>query len=127
MTSVTPAVIPIYSTRGDVEGFLVYPLLYNRMGDWIGFVQPNREVYSVLGYYAGELSADKRILRKRSMDEVKDRIKPPPAPSGRLRIPASLPLPPMMRELPHSMIDVFEDMPELLHPLGSGEMQQDLD
>jgi len=127
MTSQTPAMIPIYSTRGDVEAFLVYPHLYNRNGDWVGFVQPNREVYSVLGYYIGELSNDKRILRKRSMDEVKERIKPPPAPPGRLRSPATLPLSPMMRELPHSMIDVLEDMPELLHPVGSGELQEDLD
>jgi hypothetical protein len=126
MTSVTPAIIPIYSTRGDVEGFLVYPHLYNRQGEWIGFVQPNREVYSVLGYYIGELSPDKRILRKRSMDDEKARLKPPPAPS-RLRAPSTLPLPPMMRELPHSMVDVFEDMPELLHTMDAGEFQQDLD
>lgn len=127
MTSQTPAIIPIYSTRGDVEAFLVYPHLYNRTGDWVGFVQPNREVYSVLGYYVGELSNDKRILRKRSMDETKERIKPPPAPSNRLRSPATTPLPPMMAELPHSVIDIFEDMPELLHALGSGELQEDLD
>ena len=127
MTSQTPAIIPIYSTRGDVEALLVYPHLYSRSGDWIGFVQPNRDVYSVMGYYVGELSDDKRILRKRSMDEVKERLKPPPAPFGRLRSPATLPLPPMMRELPHSMIDVLEDMPELLHAVGSGELQEDLD
>lgn len=127
MTSQTPAMIPIYSTRGDVETFLVYPHLYNRSGDWVGFVQPNREVYSVMGYYIGELSNDKRILRKRSMDETKSRIKPPPAPAGRLISPATLPLPPMMRELPYSMIDVLEELPELLHTVGSGELQEDLD
>jgi hypothetical protein len=127
MTSRTPAIIYIFSTRGDVEAFLVYPYLYNRQGEWIGFVQPNREVFSVLGYYVGELSDDKRILRKRSMDETRERIKPPPAPASRLRTPASMPLPPMMRELPHSMIDVFEDMPERLHTLDAGELKEDLD
>jgi len=127
MTSQTPAIIPIYTTRGDVEAFLVYPHLYNRLGEWVGFVQPNREVYSVLGYYVGELSNDKRILRKRSMDETKDRVKPPPAPAHRLISPATTPLPPMMAELPHSVIDILEGMPELLHPLGSGELQEDLD
>ena len=127
MTSMTPAIIPIYSTRGDVEIFLVYPYLYNRQGEWVGFVQPNRDIYSVMGYYVGELSDDKRILRKRAMDEEKPRIKPPPAPASRMRSPATLPLPPMMRELPHSIIDVLEDMPERLHTLDSGELKQDLD
>ena len=127
MTTPTPAIIPIYTTRGDAEAFLVYPYLYNRLGEWVGFVQPNREVYSVLGYYIGELSNDKRIVRKRALDEVKDRLKPPPAPPTRLRLPATIPLPPMMAELPHSMIDVLEDMPERLHALGGGEQQEDLD
>lgn len=127
MTTLTPAIIPIYTTRGDAEAFLVYPYLYNRQGEWVGFVQPNREVYSVLGYYIGELSNDKRIVCKRALDEAKNRLKPPPAPSTGLRLPATIPLPPMMSELPHSMIDVLEDMPERLHPLGSGEQQEDLD
>lgn len=126
MTTPTPAIIPIYTTRGDVEAFLVYPHLYNRQGEWVGFVQPNREVYSVLGYYVGELSPDKRILCKRALDEEKPRLPPPNAPA-RLRTPASIPLPPMMRELPHSIIDVLEDMPEKLHTKDSGEFTQDLD
>lgn len=127
MTSLTPATIPIYSTRGDVEALLIYPYIYSRQGEWIGFVLPNRDVYSLLGYYVGELSNDKRILRKRSMDETKPRVKLPPAPATRMNSPATLPLPPMMRELPHSMIDVFEEMPELLHTRDSGELKQDLD
>ncbi len=126
MTPPTPTVIPLYTTRGDVEAFLVYPYIYNRQGEWIGFAQPNREIYSVLGYYVGELSPDKRILRKRAIDEEKPRQLPPPAPA-RLRAPSGLPLPPMMRELPHSTIDILEDLPELLHTKDSGEFTQDLD
>jgi hypothetical protein len=36
---------PIYNTRGDAEAFLAYPYLFNRNGDWIGFVTPKREVF----------------------------------------------------------------------------------
>ena len=49
-------IIPIYSSRGEVEAFLVFPYLYNRGGEWIGWVTPNREVYSVMGYYVGVLT-----------------------------------------------------------------------
>ncbi|MDX9991747.1 MAG: hypothetical protein RBS68_06810 [Anaerolineales bacterium] len=127
MNSQTPAIIPIYSTRGDVECLLIYPYLYNRQGEWVGFVQPNRDVYSVIGYYVGEFSDDKRILRKRALDDDKARLKPPCPPPGRPRFPATFPLPPMMRELSHSTIDVLEEMPEKLHPLGTGEFEEDLD
>ena len=30
--------IPIYTTKGDAEASLAYPYLYNRNGDWVGFV-----------------------------------------------------------------------------------------
>ena len=40
-------IIPIYSSRGEVEAFLVFPYLFNRSGEWIGWVTPQREVYSV--------------------------------------------------------------------------------
>ena len=41
--------IPIYTSKGDAEAFLDYPYLYNRTGDWIGWVTSKRDVYSVLG------------------------------------------------------------------------------
>lgn len=119
-------IIPLYTTKGDAEVFLVYPYLFNRQGEWVGFVTPNREVYSVLGYYVGELKADKRIIRKRSMDDEKPRQKPPARPQ-KIRIPASIPLPPMMGELPHSLVDVLEYEPERLHTIDSGEFREDLD
>ena len=53
--------IPIYTSKGDAEAFLDYPYLYNRTGDWIGWVTSKRDVYSVLGHYVGYLTNDPRI------------------------------------------------------------------
>ncbi|MCE9647644.1 MAG: hypothetical protein K8S20_16750 [Chloroflexi bacterium] len=118
--------IPIYTSKGDAEAFLQYPYLFNRNGDWIGFVTPKREVYSVLGYYVGTLTNDPRIIRKRATATLKGRLKPPPAPP-KVYPPATVPLPPMMGDLSHSVIDVLLDMPERLHTTDSGEQRQDLD
>ena len=127
MTTTIPArLIPIYTTKGDVEAFLFYPYIYNRNGDWVGFVIPNREVYSVLGYYVGTLTNDPRIIRKRSTGALKPRLKPPPKPQ-RIYPPATVPLPPMMPELSHSSIDVLLDEPERLHTVDSGDQRQDMD
>jgi len=118
--------IPIYTTKGDAEAFLSYPYLFNRLGDWIGFVTPNREVYSVLGYFVGHLTNDPRIIRKRATSTLLPRLKPPPPP-GKVYPPATIPLPPMMRELTHSQIDVLLDEPERLHAQDSGEFREDMD
>jgi hypothetical protein len=126
VTTQPRTVIPIYSSRGDAEAFLAYPYIFSRQGEWIGWVTPEREVYSVLGSYIGYLSNDPRILRKRSMDESKP-LKTPPARPGRINAPATVPLPRMMKELSYDTIDIFEDYPELLHTLDSGELKQDMD
>lgn len=118
--------IPIYTTQGDVEAFLAYPYLFNRNGEWIGWVTPQREVYSVLGYYVGYLSNDRRILRKRATSTLKPRRTPPPAPQ-RIYPPATVPLAPLMSELPQSIIDVLQEEPERLHTVDAGELRQDLD
>ena len=78
-------IIPIYSSRGDVEAFLVFPYLFNRNGEWIGFVTPQREVYSVFGEYVGALTNDPRIIRKRAMDAPPPVALPAPAASPRHR------------------------------------------
>jgi len=119
-------IIPIYSSRGDVDAFLSYPYLFNRSGEWVGWVTPNREVYSVMGYYVGYLSDDARILRKRATNALKPRLNPPPHP-GRITTPATVPLAPLMKELTHSIIDVLVEEPERLHTLDSGELREDLD
>lgn len=119
-------IVPIYTTRGDAEAFLVYPHLYNRLGEWIGWVTPQRNVYSVLGHYVGFLADGPRILRKRVIEKPMPRLKPPKHP-GKVYPPATVALAPLMRELYHDTIDVLLDEPERLHTADSGEFREDLD
>ena len=116
---------PVYTSRGDALAFLHYPYLHNQTGEWIGFVNQQREVYSVLGYYVGFLTSDPRIIRGRS-SEGRQRLKPP-APPSHLRISPVIPLAKMMSDLSLEHIDVLQEQPDLLHTLDSGEMRQDLD
>ena len=118
--------IPIYTTSGDLGAYLVYPYLYNPLGEWVGYVTPNREVYSVLGHFVGTLTNDPRILRKRSYDFSKPRQNPPP-PQPRISLPASVPLAPMMAELSFSMIDILEEEPERLSTIDFDELREDMD
>lgn len=119
-------IIPIYSSRGETEAFLVFPYLFNRGGEWIGLVTPQREVYSALGSYVGFLTNDPRIVRKRADDTFKPRLKMPARP-GRIAIPAVTPLAPLLQELTHSLVDVLVEEPERLHTLDSGELREDMD
>ena len=120
------SVIPIYTSRGDAEAFLVYPYLHNRLGEWIGWVTADRQVYSVLGFYVGEMTAEPRIIRKRITASLKPH-KTPPSPPTRLLIPPTIPLPPMMGDLHFGVTDVLLDEPERLHTLDAGEQRQDMD
>jgi hypothetical protein len=119
-------IIPIYTTRGDAEAFLAYPYLFNRLGEWIGWVSPGRDVYSVLGLYVGELTAEPRIIRKRITATLKSRKTPPPAPP-RISVPATIPLAPMMGDLRFGTEDVLLEEPERLHTSDTGDMRQDVD
>lgn len=119
-------IIPIYASNGEAEAFLVFPHLFNRSGEWIGFVTPKREVYSVTGAFVGTLTNHPRITRRRGEDESKPRLKPPPQP-GRTITPASVPLAPLMSDLPLGLIDVLQEEPERLHTLDSGELREDMD
>ena len=118
--------IPLYTSKGDAEAFLLYPYIFNRLGDWIGFITPQREVYSIMGYYVGFFTDDKRIVRKRATNTLKPRLDPPSSP-GRVYPPATVPLAPMMRELTHGQVDVLLDEPERLHARDSGELRPDMD
>ena len=120
-------IIPVYNSRGDAEAFLSYPYLYDRLGEWIGWITPDREVYSVLGYYVGYLTNDPRILRKRGTGSMKPHLTPPPPPPGKVYPPATIPLAPLMSELTYSMMDVLLEEPERLHTVDLGELRQDLD
>ena len=126
MTQVQTRIIPIYSSRGEVDAYLAYPYLYNRGGEWIGWVTPQKEVYSVLGNYVGFLTADPRIVRKRSEDASRPRLKVPPTPR-RLNTPAHSPLAPLMSDLTSSLVDVLAEEPERLHTADTGELRNDLD
>ena len=118
--------IPIYTTPGDWEALLVFPYLYNTIGEWIGWVTPDRQVYDVDGVYVGWLTDEPRILRKRIYDKPLPRRIPPPEPN-RIRPPATVPLPPMMAELPFEKIDVLDEEPNRLHTTDSGELKEDMD
>ncbi|HNN14230.1 MAG TPA: hypothetical protein PKL78_11775 [Anaerolineales bacterium] len=120
------SIIPVYTTRGDTGAFLQYPYLFNRSGEWIGFVTPKREVYSVLGDFVGTLTDDPRIVSKRATSTFRAHLQPP-SPPGRIAPPANVPLPRMMSELTHSLIDILMDAPERLHTVDAGEFRQDLD
>lgn len=126
MTQSQPRIIPIFSSCGEVEAFLIFPYLFNRSGEWIGWVTPQREVYSVIGAYVGFLTNDPRIVRRRGDDATRPRMNVPPQPA-RIVTPATTPLAPMMSELNQSLVDVLCDEPERLHTMDSGEFREDMD
>jgi hypothetical protein len=118
--------IPLYTTHGDAAAFLVYPYLYNPLGEWIGWVAPDGKVFSVYGVFVGNMTQDRRIVRKREMHDSEPR-RTPPCPPLQLRVPANLPLAPQMAELSLNLIDVLDEDPERLSPPDSGELRSDLD
>ncbi|MBC8507716.1 MAG: hypothetical protein H8D34_22855 [Chloroflexi bacterium] len=118
--------VPIYTTSGDVGAYLVFPYLYNETGEWVGWVTRERDVYSVLGNYIGWFTDDPRILRKRTYDFSKPRVEPPP-PQPRIRVPATMPLAPMMSELTYTTIDVLEEEPHRLGTVDFDELREDMD
>lgn len=116
---------PIYTTRGDWAAMLVGPFLYNPQGEWIGWVDQARLVWSVRGDYVGWLSKDFRVLRKRDITELYPRRTPPPR-QPRLKMPARVPFAPLMADLTFDTIDVFEDDPDRLDP-GDMDKVADID
>lgn len=122
----TYRVIPIFRSSGDVGAFLVYPYLFNREGEWIGFVTVNKEVYSILGYFVGTLTTEPRIIGKRiEQDTLSKRLNPPPPPH-RLKPPSTLPLAPLLSDLPYGTIDILQEDPDRLHTSDTGDLKEDL-
>lgn len=121
------SLIPIYTSRGDLEAYLSYPYIYNRQGEWIGWISPDKQVYSVHGHYVGWLGEGPRILRKlaEGHGNKRDDITPPTV--HNIVTPAQGPLAPMMPELTFGVIDVLLDAPDLLPPVDFGELRQDMD
>ena len=122
--SETKQAIPIYTTSGDTGGYLIFPYIYNPLGEWIGWVTEDNQVYSVYGRYVGWLNKDNRVLRRRADNFQKQDKQTPPKPP-RLRPPATVPLPPMMAELKYEVVDVIEEMPELLPRLDDFAVSDD--
>ena len=119
--------VPIFTSRGDAGAFLVYPYLYNRLGEWIGWVTAERQVYSVLGIYAGDMTAEPRIIRNRIIITSLKPNKTPPERPPYLLVPATIPLAPLMADLRFGVLDVLLEEPERLHTLDAGEQRKDLD
>jgi hypothetical protein len=119
-------VIPIYTTKGDLGAFLVYPNIFDRSGIWIGWMTPDQEVYSIRGHYVGWLSKDPRILRKRAETFEHPRCLPPDEPED-IYPPTIVPLAPLMPELPYGVLDVIEEYPELMPAKDFGELRPDMD
>lgn len=118
--------IPIYTTRGDLGGFLQYPYLFSVDGEWIGWVTPEQKVYSVRGAYVGKLTKEPRVLREREYRSDIPRLVPPQPPAA-IRPPARVPLAPMMPEIAQNLIDVLDEAPDLLPPIDFDLLGEDLD
>lgn len=118
--------VPIYTSRGDWAALMVFPYIFNTFGEWIGSITPDRQVYDVNGLYVGWMTDDPRILRKRTYDQNPS-PQSPPSPQDRIRPPATVPLPPMMAELPFEFFDVLDEEPERLHTVDTGEFKEDMD
>lgn len=118
--------IPIYMSNGDVGAFLAYPYIYSIHGEWIGWVNPERQVFSVHGHLVGDLTKEPRILRKREVSAIREWCQPP-LPPPPIRPPAHVPLAPPMPEVPQNYIDVLLEYPELLPSVDEGELREDLD
>ena len=98
---------PIYRTDGEWVAVHHEGHIFSTAGGWLGFVD-GREVFDTGGDYLGYLSDDHRLLRRRRTDEHPPRREPPPRPPRPI-IPATMPLAPLLRELPFSIVDVFEE------------------
>jgi hypothetical protein len=118
---------PIFTTRGDWAAMLVDVHLYNPRGDWVGYINKNGQVFSVMGKYVGWLSKDFRILRKKVQDQTIPACPPPPRPALKVRMPVHVHLPPLMADLPFDTFDVMDDEPDRLHTLDDDPDAQDMD
>ena len=119
--------IPIYTSRGDMEAYLAYPYIYNKQGEWIGWVSPDRIVHSVHGHYVGWLADGPRILRKLANSYNHQKMNIPAPVEMRIIPPTHMPLAPLMPELVFGTIDVLLEQPDLLPSVDFGELREDMD
>ncbi len=121
-----PEMTPIYTSRGETGAILISPYIFNLTGEWIGWIDSERIVYSVHGHYVGKLTEDPRIIRKREWGYGRER-RTPPTPPEKIHPPSHFPLPPMLPEIPTFMMDVLEDYPELMPSVDFGDLREDMD
>lgn len=119
--------VPIYTTAGDVGGYLAYPYIFNCEGEWIGWISPDRIIYSTHGHYVGWLAEGPQILRKLADGYTRPRVDIIPPFTLKIKPPAVSPLPPMMPELTFGEMDVLMDRPDMLPPVDFGELREDMD
>jgi hypothetical protein len=100
----------IYRTDGEWVALVQSGHLFDTTGEWVGWLD-GADVYTIDGEYVGYISDDGRMLRSRVRDHRKRRKPPQDNPS--VRLPQTIPLPPMFAELPYSEVDVFEEEPDL--------------
>ncbi len=113
---------PIYTTSGDWAAMLIGRYLYATTGEWIGWVDAEGLVFSGHGEYVGWLARDFRVLRKREGGPDHPRRDPPPR-QPRIKLPASVALPPMMAGLGYDTLDVFEEAGYRLDPTDMDQVQ----
>jgi hypothetical protein len=119
-------IVPIYTSNGDTGAILIHPYIFNLSGEWIGWVDNERTVFSVHGHYVGKLTMEPRILRKREWGYGRERRTSPPPPE-KVRLPAQFPLAPQLPEIPTFMMDVLDDYPELMPSVDFGDLRDDLE
>jgi len=122
----TQKMTPIFLSRGETGAILVSPHIFNLSGDWIGWVDDDQMVYSVHGHFAGQLTKDPRILRKREWSYGRERKKPP-TPPNKIKPPAHFPLAPTLPEVPMYMVDVLEECPDTLPSIDFGDLRDDME
>ena len=116
----------LYTTRGDWAALIWQGYLYDPTGEWIGYLS-GRNVFSTEGEYMGFVSGDQRILRKRILENefARPNAPVPPQPAGKPPIPATVPLPPSMRELTYDIVDMLDEFPERFKQVSNA--RQDMD
>ncbi len=115
----------IYNTHGDWQATRVEQYIYDGRGEYIGFVE-GRTVYTRDGEWAGELSKDGRILRKRAGAKRPLNKNLPPKPLlKKSDLPGRSPLPQQMAELGYDTIDVMEEDPEVFKRLSDRRADMD--
>jgi hypothetical protein len=102
---------PVYRTDGQWMAVLYEGNLFDTMGEWVGWLDGN-DVYTLDGEYIGFMSGDGRLLRQRVLPYHKRRN--PPTQTPPFKPLQTVPLPPMFPELDFSIVDVFEEQPNIL-------------